>query len=75
MVTLIHYEPYSPDCQLTCDLDIDKLSDLYPDADISDLDKMLSEIESGEVAFSFIMYDAEDEGIELDWKRQRVLAG
>jgi len=70
MVTLVKHEWHSVDSQFAYELDLDKLAEIYPDLDESELEQRLSEIESGDFDIDQLIEDAWENDVEIDWERQ-----
>lgn len=70
MVTLVKHEWHQVDAQFAFELDTDKLSEIYPDLDETELEAKLQEIIDGEVSVEDIINDAWENDVEIDWDRQ-----
>ena len=70
MVTLVKHEWHQVDSQFALEIDIDILSEIYPDKDEDELTTLMEQIESGEVSVDEIVEAAYDEGVDLEWDRQ-----
>jgi len=70
MVTLVKHEWHSVDSQFALELDIDLLSEIYPELDEEQLQNMLKQIEEGEISVDDIVNDAWENDVDLEWDRQ-----
>ena len=70
MVTLVKHEWHSVDSQFAFELDIDTLSEIYPDMKKRELKQLMKEIESGEADVEEIINEAWNNDIEIEWDRQ-----
>lgn len=70
MVTLVKHEWHQVDAQFAYELDADKLSEIYPELDESEIEAMLQQIADGEVDLECLLQDAYDNDVEIEWDRQ-----
>jgi hypothetical protein len=70
MVVLVKHEWHQVDSQFSCEIDIDKLAEIYPDMKKRELNKLFKEIANGEYDVDQLMSDADDNNVEIEWDRQ-----
>ena len=70
MVTLVKHEWHSVDSQFALELDVDLLSEIYPDMDEDEIANLLTQIENGEVSVDEVVEEAYNNDVELEWERQ-----
>ena len=70
MVTLVKHEWHSHDRQYAYELDVELLSEIYPDATDDELEQMMEKIESGIIDVDTIVADAYDNAVDIEWEFQ-----
>jgi hypothetical protein len=70
MVTIVKHEWHSHDRQYAIELDIELLSEIYPDMDEDELSELLVQIETGYKDIDEVINDAYDNDVEIEWDFQ-----
>jgi formylmethanofuran dehydrogenase subunit E len=67
MVTIVKHEWHQVDSQYTFELGTDTLKEIYPNLKKSELNKLLSQIEAGEINIEDILDAAYDAEVDIEW--------
>ena len=67
MVTVVKSEWHQVEKRYTIEIDDIELSEIYPDKDGEEIDKILSGLEDGTIEIEDVINDAYEEGVDLDF--------
>lgn len=67
MVQLVKKEWHQVTSIFTYELTLDDLVKIYPDDSLDDLQKMLDDIESGDIEIDDLVSDARDNDVDIEW--------
>jgi hypothetical protein len=68
MATIIKSEWHQVETRQILELDVDILSQIYPDNSTEEIEELLSRIENGEIDIEIVLQEADFEGVDLDWE-------
>jgi len=67
MVTIVKHEWHQVDSQFELNIDIDLLSEIYPDLPEEELEKFLVDLENGKADIDDFVTDAINNDVDLEW--------